>query len=71
MITDPYASKLNPMPSTEKRAMDRVVEGQHANSRLACCVQIRPELNEMIVVVADNKSSEGDWFQSGAKPDTF
>ena len=70
MIADPYASKANPMPSTEQRAMDRVVGAQHANSRLACCVQIRPELNEMIVVVGDNRSAEGDWFQGG-KADSF
>ena len=70
MISDPFADKLNPMPSTEKRAMDRMASAQHLNSRLACCVQVRPEVNEMIVVVADNRSAEGDWFQ-GKNPDSF
>ena len=63
IIADPHADKLNPMPSTETKAMARVVSAQHANSRLACCVQVRPQLNEMTVLVADNRSSEGDWFQ--------
>ena len=38
MISDPFADKLNPMPGTEKRAMDRMASAQHLNSRLACCV---------------------------------
>ena len=38
IVSDPYASKLNPMPSTEKKVMDRVASTQHENSRLACCV---------------------------------
>ena len=63
MISDPFYDKLNKMPSTETKAMDRTASAQHANSRLACCVQIRPEVNEMIVVVADNREQNGDWFQ--------
>ena len=70
MISDPYISMVNPMPSTEQKAMDRVVHTQHTNSRLACCIQIRPELNEMIVVVGENRSADGDWFQGG-KADSF
>lgn len=71
VISDPFAEKVNSMASSEKRAMDRVVSTQHANSRLACCLQIRPELNEMIVVVAENRSAEGEWFQGTGGADTF
>ena len=70
MVSDPYYGLLNKMPSTEKRALTRMGSAQHANSRLASCVQVRPEVNEMIVVVADNRSADGDWFQ-GEDPDAF
>ena len=70
IISDPFLEKTNPMPSTETRALDRAGSAQAAGSRLACCVQIRPELNEMICVVADNKTSDGDWF-SGRDPSAF
>lgn len=70
IVSDPFAGMLNKVPSTEKKAMDRVASAQHANSRLACCVQIRPEVNEMIVVVADNRAGNGDWFQ-GEDPEAF
>ena len=62
MIADPYLSRLNEMPSTEERALWRAGSAQAEGSRLACCVQIRPELNEMVIVVGDNKSANGDWF---------
>ena len=70
MISDPYLSRLNEMPSTEERALWRAGSAQSEGSRLACCVQIRPELNEMIIVVGDNKSANGDWF-SGNDPEAF
>ena len=70
MIADPFADKLNKMPSTEIKCMDRMASPQAANSRLACCVQVRPEVNEMIVIVADNRSNDGDWFQ-GDRVDSF
>ena len=58
------------MPSTERRALDRAGTEQASTSRLACCVQIRPELNEMIIAVAYNRSSEGEFF-SGNDRDAF
>ena len=59
------------MPSTETRCLERAAtSATHPLSRLACCVQIRPELNEMIVTVADNRSSDGDWF-GGNVQDAF
>ena len=58
------------MPSTESRALDRMGSEQAKTSRLACCVQIRPELNEMIVAVAFNRSNEGEWF-NGDDKDAF
>ena len=62
IISEPFSEKANAKPSTETRALDRAGSAQAAGSRLACCVQIRPELNEMICVVADNKTADGDWF---------
>ena len=53
---------LNKKPSTESRALDRATYAIHEYSRLACCVQLRPELNEMIVVVANNQPVDSDWF---------
>ena len=62
MVSDPHFDKLNPKPSTEQRCLDRAASTTAENSRLACCVQIRPELNEMVVVVGDNRSVDSDWF---------
>ena len=70
LVADPFFDKLNKMPSTENRALERAAGITHANSRLACCVQIRPELNEMICVVGNNRTTDGDWF-AGKDPESF
>ena len=70
MVSDPFFDKLNKMPSTESRALDRASATYEANSRLACCVQIRPDVNEMICVVGQNRSVDSDWF-SGKEGDAF
>ena len=71
IISDPYFDKTNAIPSPERTTLDRASAGStHEHSRLACCVQIRPELNEMIVVVGNNRSNDGDWF-SGKDPESF
>ena len=49
--------------------MNRAASALLENSRLACCVQIREELNDMVVVVAANRSVDGDWF-SGKDPES-
>ena len=61
-IGDPWFDKLNKIPSTETKQLEKRSMPNSSFSRLACCVQIRPELNEMIVVVGGNKSVNGDWF---------
>ena len=70
MISDPFHSKLNPSHSNEQKVLIKAAETYDANSRLACCIQIRPELNEMVVVVGSNRSQDGDWF-SGKDPYAF
>ena len=71
IIPDPYADKVNPAPSTEQTTLEKATDGAtHENSRLACCVQVRPELNEMIVVVGNNRSVDGEWF-SGKDASAF
>ena len=66
MVSDPHFDKLNKKPSTETYTLERGNQFLHENSRLACCIQIRPELNEMIVSIAgSNRSDEGEFFDSG------
>ena len=69
-VPDPWYEKLNKMPSTETRRLEKRSLPNSQYSRLACCVQVRPELNEMIVVVGNNKSVVGDWF-TGDNADAF
>lgn len=69
-IPDPWFEKLNKKPSTETRRLESRSSPNSSFSRLACCVQVRPELNEMIVVVGNNKSVNGDWF-TGDDINTF
>lgn len=70
MIPDPFYDKLNKVLSFEERAMMRSQMASASYSRLACCIKITPELNEMICVVGNNKTSGGDWY-SGTEPDSF
>ena len=59
------------MPSTEENVLSKAVYATTEGSRLACCIQIRPELNEMIVTVnGGNRSADGEWF-GGDRPDAF
>lgn len=39
-------------------------------SRLACCVRVTPDMNEMICVVGNNQSTGGEWF-TGHVDDAF
>ena len=43
---------------------------KYGKMQLSCCVQLRPELNEMICTVAPNRSANGEWF-GGDQPDAF
>ena len=61
-IPDPWFSKVNKTNSIESNVLDKRNQANSQFSRLACCVQVRPDLNEMIVVVGNNRSDEGDWF---------
>ena len=62
IIQEPFYSQLNKKPSTEVNTMERMSELYAENSRLACCVQVRKEHNEMIAIVGDNRSGESEWF---------
>ena len=70
IISNPFFEKLNKKPSTEVNVMERVSHVYHEHSRLSCCVQMRPELNEMICVIGNNRSVDGEWF-SGKDTSTF
>eukprot|EP00356_Strombidium_inclinatum_P006237 CAMPEP_0170481098 /NCGR_PEP_ID=MMETSP0208-20121228/1673_1 /TAXON_ID=197538 /ORGANISM="Strombidium inclinatum, Strain S3" /LENGTH=172 /DNA_ID=CAMNT_0010753743 /DNA_START=50 /DNA_END=565 /DNA_ORIENTATION=+ len=63
VIPDPHYDKLNKKPSTEDHTMGRMAQPYAENSRLACCIQVRKELNEMVCVIGNNKSNDGEWFQ--------
>ena len=69
-IPDPWFEKLNRIPSTEENVLEKRETPNSSFSRLACCVQVRPELNEMIVAVGDNQGVNGDWF-TGNDPFQF
>lgn len=62
-IPEPYFEKCNKIPDTEEKCLIKRGEPNSQFSRLACCIQIRPELNEMIVVVGNNSTTNGEWFQ--------
>ena len=61
-IVNPWFDQLNKMPNTERDAMAKRNLGNSQYSRLASCVQIKKDLNEMIVVVGNNQSTNGEWF---------
>ncbi len=69
-IGDPWFDKLNKIPSTEEKTLEKRVMANSHVSRLACCVQMRPELNEMIVVVGGNRGIAGEFF-AGDNNDSF
>ena len=61
---------LNKMPETEVRRIESRDDPNSSFMRLACCVQIRPELNEMIVAAGENRTANGEWF-AGDDPNGF
>ena len=71
-IPDPWFDKLNRKPNTETYRLQKRELGVSSISRLACCVNVQPELNEMIVVVGENASMEGgDVCGSGTSAGDF
>lgn len=70
IIPDPWYEKCNATLSFEQTRMLRANQAQASNSRLACCIQVRPELNEMICVVGNNRTTGGEWF-TGSDPAAF
>ena len=68
-ISDPWYDQLNKQPITEQRRIEKRDLGNSSFTRLACCVQIRPELNEMIVVVGDNLSESSHGWMEGKDTD--
>ena len=61
-IMNPWFDMLNKKNESENR---RIICRDDPNSsfmRLACCVQIRPELNEMICAAGENRNANGEWF---------
>ena len=69
-IPNPWFDKLNKKPSTEQTRLVNRPEGNSSFVRLACCVQVRPEMNEMICVVGNNRSVDGE-FWGGDDPRAF
>ena len=69
-IPHPWHDKLNRKPDTEVRRISNRDEANSSFVRLACCVNIQPEINEMVVVIGQNRSSNGEWF-GGDDPDAF
>ena len=61
-IPNPWFDKLNKKPSTEERRLTTRAEGNSSFVRLACCIKVRPDMNEMVCVVGNNRSEEGEWF---------
>ena len=70
IVPDPWFEKLNKSPSFEHDRLQKNNQSLSTNSRLACCIQVRPELNEMICVVGNNKPGDGEFF-SGKDPYAF
>ena len=61
-IPNPWFDKLNTKPLTEERRLTTREEANSTFVRLACCVKVRPDMNEMVCVVGNNKSTNGEWF---------
>ena len=56
IIADQWIDKVNKMHSQEEKILTRRNEGNTRNTRLASCIQVRPELNEMIIAVGNNST---------------
>ena len=61
-VPDPWFEKLNKKPLTEERRLTSRDEGNTSFVRLACCVKVRADMNEMVCVVGNNRSTNGEWF---------
>ena len=70
IVPEPWYSKCNKVLSFEETRMMRSNYAMASTHRLACCIQVRPELNEMICVVGDNKPESGEFF-TGTESDAF
>jgi len=69
-IPNPWFDKLNRKPNIEQQQLQKRADANSSFSRLACCVQVRPELNEMVCVVGQNRSVNSEWF-NGDDPNAF
>jgi len=56
--------------SFEENRLVRQAQVSSSHSRLACCVRVMPDMNEMICVIGNNKQNTGEWF-TGSDPDAF
>ena len=70
VIPDPWYDQIHHMPNVERKRLDRSTTPITSNSRLACCVKVRPDMEEMIVVIGHNKSGNSEFF-SGFDPAAF
>ena len=69
-IPDPWFDKLNAINSSEEQVMSKRSQAHTQNTRLASCIRMMPDLNEMIVVIANNRTVDGEWF-TGSEPDAI
>ena len=61
-IADPWFDTLNNINSSEQTRIERRTGPNSQFTRLACCVNIQPELNEMIVVVGNNECGSEEFM---------
>ena len=61
-IPNPWFDKLNRKPNSETVRLSTREQGNSSFVRLACCIQVRPELNEMVCVVGQNRTVNSDLF---------
>ena len=66
-IPHPWFDKLNKKPETEERRLDTRDEGNSSFVRLACCIKVVPAMNEMVCVVGNNRSVDGEFFDGDDK----
>ena len=58
-ISEPLFDSLNKKSLQEDYRLVNRGESNSQYSRLACCINMQPHLNEMIVVVGENFSDDG------------
>ena len=69
-IPNPWFDKLNRKPNVEQQKLITREDGNSSFVRLACCVKVRTDMNEMVCVVGNNRSVNGEWF-AGDDPHAF